>query len=162
MLTRRRSTDAREECWQIFYGDVRVGTIAKRIGIPPGKPAWGWTCGFYPGSHPGECTSGVAGTFGQARAGLAAAWRVFLPKRTEADFREWRDQQAWTGRKYAMRQPGEKRLPTQRFSSRMTCPCGQVFDSHRLEETVVHVPWRIGAGSAPFTCPYRCPAASGS
>jgi hypothetical protein len=22
----------------------------------------------------------------------------------------------------------------------MTCPCGQVFDSHRLDETVVHVP----------------------
>jgi hypothetical protein len=33
-LTRRRSPDAKEECWQMFYGDVRVGTIAKRIGIP--------------------------------------------------------------------------------------------------------------------------------
>jgi hypothetical protein len=22
----------------------------------------------------------------------------------------------------------------------MTCPCGQIFDSHGLEETVVHVP----------------------
>jgi hypothetical protein len=32
-LTRRRSIEAREECWHV-YGDVRVGTIAKRAGIP--------------------------------------------------------------------------------------------------------------------------------
>jgi hypothetical protein len=36
-LTRRRSPDAPEDSWQVFYGDVRVGTIAKRIGIPPGQ-----------------------------------------------------------------------------------------------------------------------------
>jgi hypothetical protein len=40
LLTRRRSPDARE-CWQIFYGDVRVGSIAKRIGIPCGQAPWG-------------------------------------------------------------------------------------------------------------------------
>jgi hypothetical protein len=48
----RRSSDAREECWQIFYGDVCVGTIAKRIGIPRDQALWGWSCGFYPGSFP--------------------------------------------------------------------------------------------------------------
>jgi hypothetical protein len=26
-LTRRQSTDAREECWHVYYGDVHVGTI---------------------------------------------------------------------------------------------------------------------------------------
>jgi hypothetical protein len=36
-LTRRRSTDAREECWLIYYGDVRVGTIAVRSGNRIGK-----------------------------------------------------------------------------------------------------------------------------
>jgi hypothetical protein len=51
-LTRSRSPDAREECWQIFYGDVGVGTIARLIGIPNDKPRWGWACGFYPGSKP--------------------------------------------------------------------------------------------------------------
>ncbi len=25
-LTRRRSPDAPDECWHVFYGDVRVGT----------------------------------------------------------------------------------------------------------------------------------------
>jgi hypothetical protein len=33
-LTRRRSTDAREECWHVYYGDVHVGTIAIRSGNP--------------------------------------------------------------------------------------------------------------------------------
>jgi hypothetical protein len=43
-LSRRRSPDARQECWQFFYGDVRVGAIAKRVAIPNDKPRWGWTC----------------------------------------------------------------------------------------------------------------------
>jgi hypothetical protein len=29
-LTRRRSTDAREECWHTYYGDAHTGTIAIR------------------------------------------------------------------------------------------------------------------------------------
>lgn len=107
-LTRRRSTDAREECWQIYYDDVRVGTIALRTGIPPGRPPWGWNCGFYPGSEPGEYRSGIAETFDQARAAFEAAWRVFLSKRTEADFQAWRDQQVWTERKYAAWKKGER------------------------------------------------------
>jgi len=32
--TRRRSADARDECWHVYYGDVRVGTIAIRSGNP--------------------------------------------------------------------------------------------------------------------------------
>jgi hypothetical protein len=44
-LTRRRSPDA-QQCWQIFYCDVRVGSIAKRIGIPRDQAPWGWFCGF--------------------------------------------------------------------------------------------------------------------
>jgi hypothetical protein len=76
-LSRRRSPDARKVCWQIFYVDVRVGTIAKRIGIPPDQAPWGWTCGFYPGSFPRECTNGTAATLDQARTDFEAAWRVF-------------------------------------------------------------------------------------
>jgi hypothetical protein len=33
-----------------------------------------------------------------------------------------------------------ERLPSQKPSSLMRCPCGEVFDSHRLENTVIHVP----------------------
>jgi hypothetical protein len=32
-LTRRRDLDAQDECWHVYYGDVRAGMIAKRIGI---------------------------------------------------------------------------------------------------------------------------------
>jgi hypothetical protein len=85
-LTRRRSTDAPEECWHIYYGDVQVGTIAIRVGIPRDEVPWGWICGFYPGTHPGEQTTGTAVTFNQAREAFEAAWRVFLANRTEADF----------------------------------------------------------------------------
>jgi hypothetical protein len=31
-------------------------------------------------------------------------------------------------------------MPPQKPTSLMTCPCGQMFDSHRLEDTVIHVP----------------------
>jgi hypothetical protein len=110
-LTRRRSPDAREECWLIFYDDVRVGTIAKRLGIPNDKPRWGWTCSFYPGSHPGECTGGAAATLDEARASFEAAWRIFLVKRTEADFQEWRDQRDWTAEKYRRFDRGERMPP---------------------------------------------------
>src|SRR6202165_674399 len=99
-LTRRRSTNAREECWHVYYGDVHAGTIAIRTGIPHDEDPWGWSCGFYPGSHPGQCTNGVAAPFDQARADFETAWRVFLSKRTEADFQAWRDQEAWTAEKY--------------------------------------------------------------
>jgi hypothetical protein len=138
-LTRRRSLDAPDECWHVWYGDVRVGTIAIRTGIPPHEDPWGWACGFYPGSHPAEYTSGAGATFDRARADFEAAWRVFLSKRTAADFQAWRDQRDWTAEKYRRFDRGE-RMPSQKPSSLMTCRCGQVFDSHRLEDTLVHVP----------------------
>ncbi len=31
-LTRRRSPDAPDECWHVYFGDVHIGTIAIRIG----------------------------------------------------------------------------------------------------------------------------------
>jgi integrase len=51
-LTRRRSPD-RPDCWKVYYGDVRVGTIAVRAGVPVDVDQWGWQCGFYPPSHQG-------------------------------------------------------------------------------------------------------------
>jgi hypothetical protein len=77
-LTRRRSPDAPEECWHIFYGDVQVGTIAIRVGVPHDEDPWGWNCGFYPGSHPCECTSGTADSFDEARADFEGAWKIFF------------------------------------------------------------------------------------
>jgi hypothetical protein len=72
-LSRRRDLDAQDECWHVYYGDVHVGTIAKRIGILVEEYPWGWSCGFYPGSHPGECTNVAAATFDRARADFEGA-----------------------------------------------------------------------------------------
>jgi hypothetical protein len=146
-ITRRRNLDAREECWHVYYGDVHAGVIAIRSGSPHDEDPWGWNCGFYPGSHPGECTRGTAASFDEARADFEGAWKIFFSKRTEADFQAWRDQRDWTERKYAMWERGEK-LPSQIFSSTMTCPCGVAFDSHRLEHTLIHVPHITAAHAA--------------
>jgi hypothetical protein len=106
-LTRRRYFE-RPNCWHIYFGDVHVGTIAIRSGIPPDEDPWGWSCGFYPGSHPGECTNGSAAAFDQARADFEAAWKVFFAKRSEADFQAWRDQRDWTAVKYRRFDRGER------------------------------------------------------
>jgi len=58
----------------------------------------GWSCGFDPGSDPGECAGSTADTFDQARTGFEQAWAVFLSNRTEADFQEWRDARDWEPR----------------------------------------------------------------
>ena len=97
--------------WHVYYGDVRVGTIAIRTGMPPGEDPWGWACGFYPGSHPGECTGGAAATFDQARVEFEDARRVFLANRTDADFQEWRDQRDFTAEKYRRFDRGERMPP---------------------------------------------------
>jgi hypothetical protein len=122
-LTRRCDLDAQDECWHVYYGDVRVGTIAKRIGIPPDADPWGWFCGFCPGCHPREQTIGTAATFDQARADFEEAWRAFLSNRTEADFQKWREAQAFTAWKYRMWDTGH-RLPTQTTDGRSKCFCG--------------------------------------
>jgi hypothetical protein len=90
------------------FGDVHVGTIMRSVGDPNAAPQWQWCCGFYPGSNPGECTSGTADTFEQARADFEAAWQTFSARRTEADYQAWRDQRDWTERKYAMWDRGER------------------------------------------------------
>ena len=144
-LTRRRSEQHREECWHIYFGDVHVGTITERTGNPHDTDQCEWSCGFYPGSEPGEISSDTAATFEEARADFERAWQVFLSNRTEADFQAWRDQRDWTARKYALWDAG-KRLeppsygpgkPAHRFRK---CPCGEVFVMHGPEEVFLHLP----------------------
>jgi hypothetical protein len=95
-------------CWRVYFGDVHAGTIMQCVGNPGAAPKWQWRSGFYPGSRPGECTNGSAATFEQARAAFEAAWRMFLSKRTEADFQAWREHQEWTAEKYRQFDQGER------------------------------------------------------
>jgi hypothetical protein len=73
---------------------VRVGVIAERVGNPDSTRRWQWACGFYPGSDPSEHARGIAETFDQARVAFEAAWRIFLAKRTEVDFADYRRDRA--------------------------------------------------------------------
>jgi hypothetical protein len=73
-LTRRRDREVHKECWHVYFGDVRVGTIAIKSGAPSDVDQWGWICGFYPGSHQREHMTGSAPDFEQARADFEAAW----------------------------------------------------------------------------------------
>jgi hypothetical protein len=133
-LTRRRDPE-RPDCWHVYCGDVQIGTIAVRPGVPVDVDQWGWQCGFYPPSHHGRHIEGTAATFDQARADFEAAWRAYLPKCTEADFDEYRRQRAWTAWKYAMHDAGLP-LPTQSTSGRARCFCGPDID---IKGTRAHV-----------------------
>jgi len=52
-----------------------------------------------------------------AGAGFKAAWREYLPKRTDADFEEWRDQEVWTAEKYSRFDRHERMLSDRRVSA---------------------------------------------
>ena len=86
-LTRRRSTDAREECWHVYYGDVLAGTIAIRSGNPHDEDPWELHCGFYPGSHPGEHQDGTAASFDEARSDSKPRGRFFWRSEPRLTFR---------------------------------------------------------------------------
>jgi hypothetical protein len=136
-LTRRRYPE-RQDCWHVYYGDVQVGTIAARAGVPVDVDQWGWQCGFYPPSHRGRHVECTAETFERARAEFNAAWKEYLPKCTEADFEEYRRQEAWTAWKYAMWGAG-CRMPTQSTSGRSRCFCGATLDIQDTEAQVYSV-----------------------
>lgn len=99
-LTRKRAHE-QPECWHIHYDGVRVGVIGRRSGNPTGTDSWRWSCGFYPGSHPGEQRDGTAPTFDGARQAFAAAWLDYLTLRTSQDFEECRRHNAYIAEKYA-------------------------------------------------------------
>jgi hypothetical protein len=67
-----------------------------------------------------------AGT-NQAFAAFEAAWRVYLPNCTDADFEAYRRQRAWTRWQYTMQELGRK-LPTEIPEGRSRCFCGAVID----------------------------------
>jgi hypothetical protein len=66
-LTRRRSDNPHLVTWRVYCGDVHIGTIGERAGVPVGVDQWQWSCGFYPGLHPGQHRYGTAELRGSAR-----------------------------------------------------------------------------------------------
>ncbi len=128
--------------WHVYFGDVRVGHIGKRSGVPTHEDQWGWTLGF----HPGITTQlgGAAPSFEAAREGFAAAWARLAPDLTEAQFETWRqdrDLHAW---KHRMWDTG-CRLPTQNKDGRGRCFCGALLTIRDVERHVQDVHRNIGA-----------------
>jgi hypothetical protein len=142
-LTRRRDPEAHAKCWHIYYGDVHVGTIGIRAGVPIDADQWGWRCGFYPGVEPRDYRDGTARTFKAACAAFRKAWRDLLPKLTEANFDAWRDQRDWTAWKYTMHDCG-CRMPTQNPDGRSRCFCGEVIDIAGVDRHI-HAAHRVGS-----------------
>jgi hypothetical protein len=122
-LTRRCDPDARHESWRVYYGDIHVGTIGLRAGVPASVDQWSWSCPFYPMSHRGEGENGTAPNFFKARTDFETAWARLLPKVTDADLVAHRRERAWTRWKYAMQGSGCK-MPTQVPELRSRCYCG--------------------------------------
>jgi hypothetical protein len=122
-LTRRRGNNRHQETWYIYYGDVRVGTISTRAGVPTSADQWGWSLGFYPGTEPGTHRSGTGGTFEDARATFERAWKEIETTLTEENYERWRYDRDATAWKYRM-WDSHCRMPTQNRNGRSRCFCG--------------------------------------
>ena len=131
-LTRRRDHGARQEAWRIYYGDVRVGSISERAGIPTDVDQWGWSCGFYPGLEASKHQSGSAPTFEAACAAFEAVWARLLPKLSEEDFAAYRRNRAFHDWKSMMWDCG-CRMPTQELTGRSRRYCGSPIDLKTTE-----------------------------
>jgi hypothetical protein len=142
-LNRRPNRDSHREGWFIYYGDVQIGHIGKRAGVPVSVNQWGWHCGFQPAAQRGVAAAGTAPNFDQARNAFERAWQKILPRCTEDDFTSFRRQRAATAWKYKMWESNSK-MPTQSAEGRSTCYCGvpitianmdsHIYAAHLAEE----------------------------
>lgn len=122
-LTRRLFQENHYQRWDIFDGDVRVGTITEINGTE-GQMLWQWSCGFYPGCDKRtQQTAGSCDTFDEAREEFQRAWERLEPEITPEMRGEWLEHQAFTAWKYAMHDAG-CRMPTQSTTGRSRCFCG--------------------------------------
>ena len=76
-LTRRRMKDSKVDVWHVYYGDVQVGSIGMRSGVPNEVDQWGWTCGF--NSQRLRITEGTAPTFALAVPNLRKRGKPTCP-----------------------------------------------------------------------------------
>ncbi len=94
-LTRRRDFDVQHERWRVFFGDIQIGVIGVRAGLPTNVDQWSWSCRSYPASHRGVRENGTATSFDAARTAFEDAWYRLLPQLTEVDFAERRRERAF-------------------------------------------------------------------
>jgi hypothetical protein len=75
-LTRRRDREAHAESWHVYYGDVRVGTIGMRAGVPVDADQWALRLLSGHGQSPTSKRHGqhVQGSARDISKGVAAAF----------------------------------------------------------------------------------------
>ncbi|OKO87559.1 hypothetical protein AC629_13460 [Bradyrhizobium sp. NAS80.1] len=136
-LTRKLHDNPHLKGWDVYFGDVRIGHIGQRAGVPVNVEQWGWSCGFYPGMEPGAKRSGTAGTFEAAREAFETTWSEMLPTISESALAEWRHDRDWRAAMAAKRARGDK-LDSDVQNTLMRCICGTVFDSWKPVESYPH------------------------
>jgi hypothetical protein len=139
----RRSGKSRQG-WFVYFGDVGVGHMGVRAGVPVDEHQWGWHCGFYPGCDPGQSTDGTGAMFEEAKAEFEEAWNRLRPTRTEAHFELCRQQRDFTAWKYRMRDASLK-LPTQMTNGMARCFCGEEITNQSIDAHIQKVHRGIGA-----------------
>lgn len=119
----------------MYFGDVRIGHIGTRAGVPTTADQWGWSLGFYPGTDVGEGAQGTGSTFEECRSAFERAWRQLRPRITEEAFERWRYQRDSTAWKYRMWDE-KLLLPTQTREDRSRCFCGAEITNASIPEHV--------------------------
>jgi hypothetical protein len=125
-LTRRKDL-YRSDRWDIYFGDVAVGSIGRCAGVPVHVDQWEWGCGLATVSRRGVSANGTSASFEDARDAFGAAWAKLEPLITPEDYDAHRRQRAWTAWKYAMHD-ARLPLPTQLTSGHSNCFCGAGID----------------------------------
>lgn len=145
-LTRRpRNVEGRFISWEIFHGDVGIGLIQERSGVPRHVDHWQWSCGFYPGCDiRTQVASGTAATYDAARAAFMKAWENLDPQVTPEMRERWLYEQAFTAWKYAMWDAGCL-MPTQKAEGRSRCFCGAEITIGNTDEHILQVHVKVGA-----------------
>lgn len=135
-LTRRAADNQHQETWHVYYGDIQVGTIGERAGVPKDGDQWGWSVGFFPRSHRGHRESGIAASFREARGDFERAWERYLPQCTPQDFTDYRRQRDWNAWKTRMHDESLP-LPTQATTGQSRCFCGAEITTSTTDRHVI-------------------------
>jgi hypothetical protein len=127
-LTRRKDPH-RPDRWDVYFGDIAVGSIGRCAGVPVHVDQWEWGCGLATVSRRGVSADGTAASFEEARDAFGLAWARLEPLITQEDYDAHRRQRAWTAWKYAMHD-ARLPLPTQLTCGQSKCFCGAGVASH--------------------------------
>ena len=123
-LIRRPHDNPHQHGWDVYYGDVRIGHIGTRAGVPTHVDQWAWSLSFYPGTDIGQGAAGTGASLEDCRSAFERAWLLLKPRVAEPDYERWREQRDWTAWLHRMHD-AKLLLPTQTQDGRSRCFCGE-------------------------------------